>query len=85
MGELQSTSSHRRLKELLAISETERTDAQWNEINELEISLTSVNQKLVPEKRDRQKKAVSTGHYPGPPSGWSKSQPRKHHQKSGRR
>jgi hypothetical protein len=43
MSERRSISSHPRLQELLAIPERQRTDAQWNELNELEIALVSVN------------------------------------------
>ena len=32
-----------RLQELLAIAESQRTDAQWDEIHELEIELSSAN------------------------------------------
>jgi hypothetical protein len=35
--------TYQRLQELLAIPERRRTDAQWDEINELEITLTPVN------------------------------------------
>ena len=43
MNEQQSISPRHRLQELLAIPERQRTDAQWDEINELEIALASVN------------------------------------------
>jgi len=43
MNEPQSISPRRRLQELLAIAERLRTDAQWDEINELEIALASAN------------------------------------------
>jgi len=43
MNELQPTSPRHRLQELLSIPERQRTDAQWDEINELEITLTAVN------------------------------------------
>lgn len=43
MNEQQSTPPFRRLQELLAIPERQRTDAQWDEINELEIALASAN------------------------------------------
>jgi hypothetical protein len=36
-------SPHRRLQALLSIPEKERTEAQWDEINELEIGLASGN------------------------------------------
>jgi hypothetical protein len=43
MNEQPSISPRRRLQELLAIPERLRTDAQWDEINELEIVLASAN------------------------------------------
>ncbi len=43
MNEQQSISSRRRLQELLAIPERQRTDTQWDELNELEIALASAN------------------------------------------
>ena len=43
MSEQQSISPRRRLQELLAIPERQRTDAQWDELNELEIALASAN------------------------------------------
>jgi len=41
-------SPHRRLQELLAIPESKRTDAQWDEIHELEIKLSSANREQTP-------------------------------------
>lgn len=43
MNEQQPISPRHRLQELLSIPERQRTDAQWDEINELEIDLASVN------------------------------------------
>jgi hypothetical protein len=43
MNEQQPISPRLRLQELLAIPERQRTDAQWDELNELEIALTAVN------------------------------------------
>lgn len=43
MSEAHTNPPRRRLQELLAIPERQRTDEQWDEINELEISLTSAN------------------------------------------
>lgn len=43
MNEQSSPPPRRRLQELLAIPERDRTDAQWDEINELEITLASAN------------------------------------------
>jgi len=43
MNEQSTTSPRQRLKELLSIPERQRTDAEWDEINELEITLASAN------------------------------------------
>ena len=43
MNEQQPISPRRRQQELLAIPERLRTDAQWDELNELEITLASAN------------------------------------------
>jgi hypothetical protein len=39
----QPVSPQRRLQELRAIPEKDRTDAQWDELNEIEIALASAN------------------------------------------
>ena len=62
MNEPQPTSPRRRLQELLAIPERLRTDAQWDELNELEIALTSVNREKAPEQGVRQNVAVPPSH-----------------------
>ena len=41
MNDPQQTSPRQRLQALLAIPESRRTDAEWDEINELEIALAS--------------------------------------------
>jgi len=43
MNAPQKMSPRGRLQELLAIAESQRTDAQWDEIHELEIELSSAN------------------------------------------
>jgi hypothetical protein len=43
MSDTPSTASHRRLRALRAIPDSKRTEAQWDELNELEISLSPVN------------------------------------------
>ena len=50
MNTPQPESPRRRLQELLAIPERQRTDAQWDEINELEIKLASANREDAPEQ-----------------------------------
>lgn len=43
-----------RLQELLAIPDRNRTDAEWDELNELEIALASGNRPGAPEPQNRQ-------------------------------
>jgi len=43
MSDSPSSASHRRLRALRAIPDAKRTEAQWDELNELEISLSPVN------------------------------------------
>jgi hypothetical protein len=49
----QPISPRQRLQELLAIPEGQRTDAQWDEINELEIKLASGNRQDAPDQGRR--------------------------------
>ena len=53
MNAPQPTSPRRRLQELLAIPESQRTDEQWDEINELEIKLSSVNRQQTHDQGGR--------------------------------
>ena len=62
MNEPQPIPPRRRLQELLAIPERLRTDAQWDELNELEIALTSVNREKAPEQNVRQNTAAPADH-----------------------
>jgi hypothetical protein len=50
MNTPEAVSPRRRLQELLAIPERQRTDEQWDEINELEIKLASANREDAPEQ-----------------------------------
>jgi hypothetical protein len=43
-------SSRRRLQQLLEIPERQRTEAEWDELNELEIALTPANRVVAPER-----------------------------------
>lgn len=49
-----SISPRARLQELLAIPDRNRTDAEWDELNELEIALASGNRPGAPEPQSRQ-------------------------------
>ncbi len=61
MNEPQPASPRRRLQELLAIPDSKRSEAEWDELNELEISLAAVNQIVDAEKRNRPNGAASGG------------------------
>ena len=52
----QQSSGKQRLRELIAIPERQRTDAEWDELNELEISLAQGNREGAPEPGNRQQK-----------------------------
>ncbi|WP_041512114.1 hypothetical protein [Nitrosospira sp. NpAV] len=58
MDKPQPISSRHRLQELLAIPERQRTEAQWDEINELEITLTPVNRAISSERGNRRPAAA---------------------------
>lgn len=49
MDEPQPPSPRARLQALLAIPERQRTDAEWDELNELEIMLASGNRQGAPD------------------------------------
>ena len=53
MDEQQPPSPRARLQALLAIPERQRTDAEWDELNELEIMLASGNRQGAPDPRMR--------------------------------
>lgn len=51
MNEPQPFSPRRRLQELLAIPDNQRTEAEWDELNELEIKLAPGNRADAPGNR----------------------------------
>lgn len=78
MSDHESISPRRRLQMLLAIPDNERTEEEWDELNELEISLSPVNRVGAPEPatagagaRKRPAKTVSPARHkpqkPAPP------------------
>lgn len=81
MNEPQPNSPRRRLQELLAIPERQRTEAQWDEINELEISLTPVNREVVPERGVRRDATAPATNRPKPNGGGQGKKPFKRHHK----
>jgi hypothetical protein len=62
MNPSQPISPRRRLQELLAIPDSQRTEAQWDELNELEI-------KLAPGNRDSSSDGGGGGNREGGPPG----------------
>ena len=58
----QPISPRQRLQELLSIPEAQRTEAQWEEINELEIKLASSNRQETPQQGARRNTPVTAGH-----------------------
>jgi len=54
MNAPQPTSPRQRLNTLLAIPERERTDAEWDEINDLEIRLAPGNREDGPKQQQNQ-------------------------------
>jgi hypothetical protein len=68
MNAPQPTSPRDRLQQLLAIPERQRTDAQWDEINELEIKLAAGNRESTPEAGAR-RGTPSTASRPHPGGG----------------
>jgi len=61
MNEQEPISPRRRQQELLAIPERLRTDAQWDELNELEIALASANRAETREPAVNRNASVSGG------------------------
>jgi hypothetical protein len=59
----QAPSGKQRLRELLAIPERQRTDEEWDELNELEISLAQGNREGAPDPQqgNRQKQQGQPG------------------------
>jgi hypothetical protein len=81
-----------RLQELLAIPDRNRTDAEWDELNELEIALASGNRPGAPDPQSRQnhqRQNAGAGHSQGGgrPQGQNKSPGggKKFHKRPGKR
>lgn len=62
-------SPRQRLQMLLAIPERNRTDAEWDEINELEISLASSRGQQMPPDQAARRNGPPTGRPPQPGGG----------------
>ena len=57
----QPVSPRRRLQELLAIPDSQRTEEQWDELNELEIKLAPGNRELPPDASGNREGAQPQG------------------------
>lgn len=68
------TPPRRRLQELLSIPERIRTDAEWDEINELEISLAPGNRVGGPDP-NRQPPRQPSGKEPNKPNAQPRNKP----------
>jgi hypothetical protein len=69
MNAPQPMSPRGRLQELLAIQESRRTDAQWDEIHALEIELSSANREQLPEQGARRNTPAAAAGKPRPRDG----------------
>jgi hypothetical protein len=58
-----------RLQELLAIPESRRTDAEWDEIHELEIKLSSANREQPVDQGARRDPSATAAGHPRPHGG----------------
>lgn len=64
MNDSQPISPRARLQALQAIPERQRTDAEWDELNELEIMLASTNRQGGPEPQGSRGNVPSQGGHP---------------------
>jgi len=64
MNDPQPVSPSARLRTLLAIPERQRTDAEWDEINELEIMLASGNRQGAPQQQNMNRNMSGQGGHP---------------------
>lgn len=69
MSEQQPMSPRQRLQALLAIPERQRTDAQWDELIELEIILAPGNREGAPPPGVRRNPSPGQGGHPNKPGG----------------
>jgi hypothetical protein len=76
MNDPQPISPRQRLQALLAVPDRERTDAQWDELNELEIMLASGNREQAPNQ-DGPRNATGPAGHPKPGGGRHGKKPMK--------
>ena len=62
MNPAQPISPRRRLQELLSIPDSQRTEEQWDELNELEIKLAPGNREASSDNGGNREGAVPGGH-----------------------
>ena len=86
MNKPQPISPRSRLQALRAIPERQRTDAQWDELNELEIMLAPGNREGAPEQGARRNPTAPPNH-PKPGGGGppGRRPPRKSHERPPKR
>ena len=77
MSESQPVSPRQRLQALLAVPEKQRTDAQWDEIIELEIVLAPGNREGAPDPNTRRNAGPQVGGHPKPGAGGGHSKKQK--------
>jgi hypothetical protein len=82
MSEQQPMSPRQRMQALLAIPERQRTDAQWDELIELEIMFAPGNREGAPQPGRRNQNAGQGGH---PKQGGSGGGGAQHGKKSGKK
>jgi hypothetical protein len=81
----QPASLRQRLQECLAVPERQRTDAQWEEINELEIKLASSNRQDAQPQRARHDAPPQHGRRNKPATENHSTPGKTHHKKFHRR
>jgi hypothetical protein len=75
MNAPQPMSPRARLQELLAIPESRRADAEWDEIHELEIKLSSANRAQPLDQGARRDTTATTTRHPKPHGGTQGEKP----------
>ncbi len=78
MDKTQPNTARARLQALLAVPESQRTEAEWDELHELEIMLAPGNRQLSPGERGPRPQA-------GYPGGMPASQQQPHRKKPGKK
>lgn len=69
MDEAEQQAKRQRLRELLAIPDRQRTDEQWDELNDLEIMFAAGNREGAPLPRQPGMPSSQPGGYPRPGGG----------------